>query len=76
MPKIYDDIKETVLVSSDIIGPCEKCGEKLHDGEVEKGINHYIQKHGFHLLHVGTETGENHGGKIYHATVAVLGLKK
>jgi hypothetical protein len=36
-------------------------------------INHFIEAHGYRLLHVGTETSHDSNGNPWHSTVAVLG---
>jgi len=34
----------------DIEGPCKKCSDILKAEDVDKAINHFIQKHGFHWV--------------------------
>jgi hypothetical protein len=71
-----NDVKRTTQISSNIGRGCEHCGHgigALDDGDVSDGINHYIEEHGYHLLHVGQETNHGPDGKPWHNTVAVLG---
>jgi hypothetical protein len=42
-------------------------------GAIADGINHYIEQHGYRLLHLGEESGPAEDGKIWHYTVAILG---
>jgi hypothetical protein len=50
---------------------CKDCQEKEHD--LGSLITHYLNKHGYILLHVGTETAHNSQGGFWHSTVAVIG---
>lgn len=74
------DVKHTVQVSSDVGHKCEHCDESVgasrDSGNIASSINHYIQQHGYRLLHVGTLTTENDRGDTWHTTVAVLGHDK
>src|SRR5262245_48768545 len=68
--------KRTTHVSTNIYRGCEHCGESvgaMGNGNIADSINHYIEKHGYYLLHVGTETSRDDEGNIWHHTVAVLG---
>ena len=70
-------IQYVTYVSTNIGRSCEHCGYEIgystgrHD--LADSINHYIQKHGYKLLHVGTETSHDDHGKPWHSTDAVLG---
>lgn len=68
--------QRTVQISSNIIGTCEVCQKSVR-GNIEEliheEINHYLQAHGFKLLHVGTQTTEDRDGKPWHTTVAIVG---
>lgn len=68
----YEGIKEVVHVSTDVFMGCRYCDERV-GGDIAPSINHYINAHGFKLLHVGTETSHSDEGKPWHSTVAVLG---
>jgi len=37
-----------------------------------ESVNHYIEKHGYKLFHVGSETSDDSEGKPGHSTVAVI----
>jgi hypothetical protein len=73
--KPYEDISHTVYLSSNIGKACEHCGEYIGapSNDVAHGINHYISKHGYRLLHVGQEWSEDNQGKTIHHTVAIVG---
>jgi len=71
-----EKVKRTVEVSGNIGRPCEHCNELVgvwkDDQDITKSINHYIEAHGYRLLHVGQQT--THGDKgDWHFTVAILG---
>lgn len=67
-----DNVKRTTELASNISRGCEHC-DKLVGGDVSDGVNHFIEEHGYRLLHVGTETSHNMDGKLWHSTVAILG---
>jgi hypothetical protein len=68
-----DDVKHTVEVSSNVATGCAHCDQLIDNGSVDDGINHYIQEHGYRLLHVGMQTSRDYDGNPWHSTVAVLG---
>lgn len=75
---IYDGIKHTVHLSTNIGKACEHCSESVGGASLDipklaESINHYIEKHGYRLLHVGTETTEDDRGNPHQTTVAVVG---
>ena len=70
---IYNGISHVIHISTDILKPCEHCSFVLKSDEFAESINHYIEQHGYRLLHIGTETGRDYEGKPYHASVALLG---
>lgn len=67
------ETKNVVTVSTNIGTTCSECDFLIKSEEFDKNVNHYINEHGYTLLHVGTETGRDYEGAIYHSTVAVLG---
>jgi len=73
MSTLYEGICHVIHVSTDIGTHCEHCAEWIGSERLAKSINHYIEDHGYKLLHVGTETTCDDGGKPWHTTVAVLG---
>ncbi len=62
----YHNVKHVVQISTHVGTGCEHCNVSIDD--FADRINHYIEKHGYKLLHVGQETGAN-----LQMTVAVLG---
>lgn len=68
----YEGVKHVVYISTNIGTGCEHCKEPIGTDQLAQSINHYIKKHGYKLLHVGTETGHADSG-LWHSTVAVLG---
>ncbi len=71
----YEGISHVVKVSTDVIKGCEECSAVFGSTSdiIADSINHYIDEHGYKLLHVGQETTDDHAGKPWHTTVAVLG---
>lgn len=69
----YEGVKHVVHISSDIGTACEHCGEKVGIERFAESINHYIDQHGYKLLHVGAQAIHDDQGKPCHCTVAVLG---
>lgn len=72
------DIKETahtIRLTTGSTHSCEHCDEDwdVHENGVADPINHYIERHGYSLLHVGSEFGRDQRGVTVHHTVAILG---
>ncbi len=78
MPKTseYERIKHVVHLSThESIGcPHEGCRPKLGD-DFDGWVNHFINDHGYVLLHVGSEACRGDDGKLWNGTVAVLGSR-
>jgi hypothetical protein len=69
----YKDVKDVVYISTSISTGCEHCDFSVRAENFAGSINHYIEQHGYKLLHVGQETDYNMEGKQSFSTVAVLG---
>ena len=69
----YEGVKHEVHISTSVETKCEHCTERIGGDDLAKSINHYIQQHGYKLLHVGTETSRDMDGNPWQSTVAVLG---
>ena len=65
--------KHLVHISTNTGTGCEHCGTPVGLEHFAKSVNHYIEQHGYTLLHVGTETSHDMRGELCHSTVAVLG---
>jgi hypothetical protein len=71
-----ENVTRTTQVSSSIGRACEHCNDlnaSRSSDDISDSVNHYIQSHGYHLLHVGTQTSHDSDGKPWHSTIAVLG---
>jgi hypothetical protein len=71
-----ENVKRTTQISSNVGRGCEHCGYAIGSAgreDLSDGINHFIEVHGYRLLHVGTDTDHGRDGKVWHNTVAVLG---
>jgi hypothetical protein len=69
----YEGIKHVVYVSTGEQKECEHCGESVGGSLFAKAVNHYIEEHGYKLLHIGTDTNWSDEGTPWHDTVAVVG---
>jgi hypothetical protein len=70
-------IEFVVRISSGEGAECEECS-KFVDGSKRfaRGVNHYLRRHAYKLLHIGSEAGTDYDGKPCHHTVAIVGTKK
>jgi tRNA U54 and U55 pseudouridine synthase Pus10 len=66
-------IKHTVHISTVKETGCEHCTAIFGADDFANAVNHYIEKHGYTLIHVGTETEHDSEGRPCHSTVAMLG---
>lgn len=69
----YEGIKHVVHISTDFGTHCEHCSTSIGTEKFAESINHYIEQHGYRLLHVGTETIRDADGNPWHTSVASLG---
>lgn len=69
----YEGVGHVVQISSDIGENCEHCQERIGLERFAESVNHYLDKHGYKLLHVGTQTGLDADGKPWQSTIAVVG---
>jgi hypothetical protein len=68
-----DTVKEIKVVSTNIYSGCTFGCNLPYNGEsFEANVNHYLQEHGYKLLHVGQESSPDDEGKASHSTIAVL----
>ena len=68
-----EDVQHVVHISTNEKKACELCGHMLLAEDSLAGpVNHYLQEHGYKLLHVGSETSHGQSGPR-HSTVAVVG---
>ena len=66
------NISHVVQLASDTKKGCEYCREPIPYGdgaELGEWINHYLEKHGYKILHIGTDFGFGNSER----TVAILG---
>lgn len=69
------DVTRVTRVSSDINEKCVHCDEVVGGRNFTSSINHYIQAHGYKLIHVGSETSSEERDVVRMSTVAILGLR-
>jgi hypothetical protein len=68
---IYEGIGHIIHISTNCVGSCKDC-DKLFNN-FEESVNHFLKKHEYKLLHIGSETDSDLDGNPYHQTVAVVG---
>lgn len=66
-----------VRISSGDGAACKECS-RFFDGSTDfaKAVNHYLHRHTYKLLHVGSEVGTDYDDNPCHYTVAIVGTKK
>jgi hypothetical protein len=70
----YEGVEHVVYISTDVSTGCEHCDKMLGgSANFAESINHYIDQHGYKLLHVGSETTRDDVGNPWHCSVAVVG---
>jgi len=69
---IYEGIKHIVYISNDEGKSCEHCSFRL-GSDLAASINHYINDHGYKILHTGQESSRDDNGNPWQITVALLG---
>ena len=69
------NVKHIVQVSTNITTGCKDGSGHRIGGEdrFAESVNHYIEQHGYTLLHVGQQSSDDSEGRLWHAAVAVLG---
>jgi hypothetical protein len=72
-----NDVKYLVRLSTNEYGACAECDQWSAGPRysVTDHANHYVQEHGYQILHVGQETSHDDEGKPWQATVIVVGTK-
>ena len=77
MASAITDVKEVLEVKSDVISQCPHCVSGaftfVNPPDLAERVTHYLQKHGYRLLHVGQESDTDSDGNPYQRTIAVLG---
>ena len=68
----YEGVNHVVHISNDESKSCEHCDFRA-GSDLAESINHYIDAHGYKLLHVGQETSRDNMGNPWQIKVAVLG---
>jgi hypothetical protein len=66
------EVQHVVHTSTGIGKACEHCHTSVGLERFAESINHYIQEHGYWLLHVGQQTEDGTEGPS-QITVAILG---
>lgn len=66
----YEGIKHIISFTSVGVSNCEHCKANF---SFQETINHYIDQHGYKLLHVGTQSSLHTDGNLVHDVAIVLG---
>jgi hypothetical protein len=69
----YEGVNHVVYISTDESKGCDHCDFRVGFENFAESINHYIDAHGYKLLHVGQESSRDINGNPFHLTVAVVG---
>ena len=79
-PTRFGHILKTVQLSSGFGSPCQECPPAdspdfldTAPEDVAAQVNHYIEVHGYELLHIGQQTGRDQAGNPWEMTVALVG---
>jgi len=68
----YEGIKHVVHIHTNYPTNCEHCSASFEANRFAESMNHYVEQHGYKLLHVGSETA-NFEGNHWYFSVATLG---
>lgn len=74
--KNYYNVDHVVNIGTDTITGCQHCRTRIGLDDFAGSINHYLTKHGYKLLHIGTVTSRDDEGKPWHSRVAARKIKK
>lgn len=71
------DIRRTFQIHSNLTPwTCPECQAPLDtQGRVDEAINHMLSRHGWNLLHIGSEADRDERGQSISHTVAMLGTR-
>jgi hypothetical protein len=69
----FKGVNQIVHISTNIGGGCEHCSFPIGLDKFAESVNHYIEQHGYKLLHIGTESSRDDDDRLWHHTVAVVG---
>ena len=64
--------KHIVHIDTNISKGCEHCHFSIGGDRFAESVNHYIEEHGYKLLHIGQETTGD-ASAPWQTTVAVVG---
>ena len=68
----YKDIKHIIQITPQSVQRCpQPCNELPAD--FADAVNHFIAKHGYKLLHTGTQSSTDGVGDVVHDVIALLG---
>ena len=72
----FEDYKHVVEIMTHVFSPCEECDggpRATSDPSVADRVNHYVQEHGYRLVHLGEDTHTGYNGERRAHTVAIVG---
>lgn len=76
LKQLYLGIKAVLCISKnetdDNPHECPQCSQVPADGSFDEVVSHYLEDHGYHLLHIGTQSTKTDRG-LSHDTVVILG---
>lgn len=74
-----NEMQHVIGLSSDVHSACQECSDWIGArsdftvASVAEAANHYVQAHGYRIVHVGQETGQDNEGRPHQHTVIVVG---
>ena len=69
---LYKGVGHVVQIDTDKSTRCEHCAFEIGGDNFVPSVNHYIEKHGYKILHVGQRAYIYDDKPVSH-TVAILG---
>jgi hypothetical protein len=67
------NVKRVATINTNVGRHCLACDAWQKPDTLEESVNHYLQAHGWVLVHIGEQTYMGDGNLQHHVTVAVVG---
>lgn len=66
-------ISHAVHISTNTATGCKHCRFSIDGKRFEESVNHYVEEHGYKVLHIVTETDRDFLGQSRRYSLAVVG---
>lgn len=71
---LYEGVGHVVQIDTNRCPTCEYCGKpKVEHDDIAPLVNHYIEKHGYKILHIGQRAYTFEDNKQASHTIAIVG---